>query len=454
MTSEVTKLDIEPRVPVTEAARQEGWVSAALAQAGKLQEGVALPSEVRERVAQARGVWSKVLFPTPRLEAWKYTNTESISKGPFVVSAGPANDAGAVELFEQGVIKGFDTSSIVVFVDGVFSSKYSTIVSEAGVEVTRLSEGTQATRRVGDLGQHCEEPFAALATALISDCVCISVRRGHVARTPIQIIHIATNAMHGGVVTPRVRVDAAENSRVTVVESHVGAQSTRYLSLPMVELCAEQGAVIDYYKVQAESEAAYHVAGVTATQAKDSEIRTHLFAFGGALVRNNAQALLQGAGAQALLNGLSLLPQNQHVDNATSIHHIEPHAESREHFKGIYGDSSKGVFSGTITVEKIAQKTNAFQSNQALLLSSDASIESRPQLKIWADDVKCTHGATVGQLDADALFYLRSRGISQQDARAFLVHAFASEVLSSVSVAPVKERVEQMITQKLSAVLT
>jgi Fe-S cluster assembly protein SufD len=221
----------------------------------------------------------------------------------------------------------------------------------------------------------------------------------------------------------------------------------------MAELVAEPGAFIDYYKMQVESEDAFHVAGVTASQARNSEIRTHLFEFGGALVRNNAQVLLKGSGAQAVLNGLSLLRDSQHIDNATLIHHIEPHAESREHFKGIYGGSSKGVFSGTITVDKIAQKTNAFQSNQALLLSTDASIESRPQLKIWADDVKCTHGATIGQLDADALFYLRSRGIGRQEAQAFLVHAFASEVLLSVNVASLKQHVEEIISQKLQQVL-
>jgi Fe-S cluster assembly protein SufD len=150
-----------------------------------------------------------------------------------------------------------------------------------------------------------------------------------------------------------------------------------------------------------------------------------------------------------VLNGLSLLAGKQHVDNSTLIHHIEPSAESREHFKGIYAGESRGVFSGTITVEKIAQKTNAFQSNQALLLSPDAGIESRPQLKIWADDVKCTHGATVGQLDPDAMFYLQSRGISKEAAKAFLVHAFASEVLTSVQVTAVKEHVESLISNRL-----
>jgi Fe-S cluster assembly protein SufD len=244
-------------------------------------------------------------------------------------------------------------------------------------------------------------------------------------------------------------VKAEANARVCVVESHIGSEGVRYLALPMVELTAEQGAFLDYYKVQDESTSAYHVTGLTATQSRDAEARAHIFSFGAALARNNAQTLLNGAGSQATLNGLSLLRGNQHVDNATLIHHIEPHAESREHFKGIYAGSSRGVFSGTITVEKIAQKTNAFQSNQALLLSTDASIESRPQLKIWADDVKCTHGATVGQLDADALFYLRSRGIGIKDAKAFLVRAFAGEVLSSVNLPQLKERLDAVVSERL-----
>jgi Fe-S cluster assembly protein SufD len=193
------------------------------------------------------------------------------------------------------------------------------------------------------------------------------------------------------------------------------------------------------------------VSTTTVDQGRDATVRTHIFSFGGALVRNNAQVALKGSASNAVLNGLSVLSGSQHVDNTTLIHHIEPSAESREHFKGIYADESRGVFSGTITVEKIAQKTNAFQSNQALLLSPSASIETRPQLKIWADDVKCTHGATVGQLDADALFYLRSRGIDRDIARNFLIHAFASEVLTSVENVKVREYVEGVLSGVLGS---
>ncbi|MFN4896185.1 MAG: Fe-S cluster assembly protein SufD [Pseudomonadota bacterium] len=435
------------------AASSTSWVVAALAQAGAMQDrDQKLPVEVRRSVSEARTVWSKVLFPTPRVEGWKYTNTDVIAKGPFVLAAAQPIDGDLSALIEKGVIRGYERSSLLVFIDGAFSPEYSSLVVEPGVEVTRLREGGQSAVRVGSLGQHHEESFAALATALLSDCVVVRVQSGCSAQVPVQIVHVVTANAEGAVVTPRVFVEAGENARVTVVESHVGAPGVRYLSLPIAELTAEQGALIDYYKVQTESEKAFHVAGVTATQARNAQVRSQIFSFGGALVRNNAQSLLKGAGAQTLLNGLSLLAGSQHVDNTTLIHHIEPHAESREHFKGIYGGASKGVFSGTITVEKIAQKTNAFQSNQALLLSSDATIDSRPQLKIWADDVKCTHGATVGQLDAEALFYLRSRGIGREDAKAFLVHAFASEVLTEVSSSQVKQHIEQLITAKLQVI--
>lgn len=432
------------------------WASIAIEEARKAHSlHKLLPATVLDRIAEARAVWSRVLFPTPKLEAWKYTNTDSIARGQFVCAATrmPLNDneSEAARLLSRSVVPGFESVNRIVFVDGVFSAQLSDLVRESGVTVSRLLDGTAGLEAIGALQQHREDPFSALATALMSDCISVSVSAGHDAQVPLQALHITTSEAAGTVMTPRIFVEAGDNSRVTIVEAHIGAADVCYLTLPMVELVAGAGAYIDYYKIQTESLEAFHVTGLKAVQSRDAQIRTHLFSFGGSLVRNNAQSLLKGSGSQTVLNGLSVLGGNQHADNATLIHHIEPHAESREHFKGIYSDSSKGVFSGTITVEKIAQKTNAFQSNQALLLSSDASIESRPQLKIWADDVKCTHGATVGQLDANALFYLRSRGIGEQEARALLVHAFASEVLSSVNSIPVKGHIEKLISEKLGA---
>lgn len=423
------------------------WVERAL-QTAEGARGALKTSSLTNLIAEARGVWGKLLFPTQKLEDWKYTNPDSIAQGPYELAIGGDVSPIARELLSRARVTNLGACSEVVFLDGVYSADLSRLEPVAGVTIARASE---TLAPIGSLGLHTQESFAALATALFSDCVSITVKKGSVVEAPIHVVHITTSTSEGRVSTPRLRIDAEEASQVTVVESHVGAQGVRYLSLPVGELVASKGAVVDYYRIQLESEAASHVSGLSVEQHRDAVARAHIFSFGGALVRNNAHMVLNGAGAQSVINGLSLLSDGQHVDNTTTIYHREPNTESREHFKGIYAKESRGVFSGTIVVDKIAQKTNAFQSNQALLLSPNASIDSRPQLKIWADDVKCTHGATVGQLDADAMFYLQSRGISKDDARAFLVHAFASEVLTSVQCAPVKEYVEAAISERLEA---
>lgn len=432
-------------------ANPASWVDEALAEAQRRQS-TSLPKESLARIAEARKVWGKLLFPTPKLESWKYTNPENVARGPFHC-AEPAKPGDTDTLMRAANIEGLGAANRLVFVDGLFSENLSSMNRRAGLVVERLREGAKA-HLLGSLGVHNVEPFAALATALMSDCVCVSVAKNTRVEESIHIVHMTTAAAEEQVVTPRILVAAEEASEVTIIESHIGEHGVRYLSLPMAEIVAASGAVVDHYRIQNESRQAYHISNLTVEQGKDATVRTHVFSFGGALVRNNAEVRLKGSGAQAVLNGLSLLSGSQHVDNTTLIHHIEPSAESREHFKGVYADQSRGVFSGTITVEKVAQKTNAFQSNQALLLSPDASIETRPQLKIWADDVKCTHGATVGQLDSEAMFYLQSRGISREEARAFLIHAFASEVLTSVKVLAVREFVEATLSQKLEGSLS
>ena len=420
----------------------QSWASAALAEVKKRQGSLAALSPL---IAAAEGVFSKVLFPTPRMEAWKYTNTEAIAKGSYTPVSVEGVELSA-EALKPFLVEGL-TAHTLVFVDGVYSSDLSTQGELAGAHVARMSE--EAVEGIGTLAPHNEDPFAALSTALLTDGVAIVVPKGAVVSTPIHIVYVATAKSSGCVVAPRLFVQAAENSQVTIVESHVTTGGENYLSLPVAEILAADNAIVDHYKYQHEAVSAHHVSNTIVSQGRSGNVSTHIFSFGGALVRNNVTANLKGSGANAVLNGLSVLSGTQHVDNTTEIHHIEPSIESREHFKGIYADASRGVFSGTITVDQIAQKTNAFQSNQALLLSPNASIETRPQLKIWADDVKCTHGATVGQLDQDALFYLRSRGIGREEARNFLIHAFASEVLSTVKVPALKEYVEAAITDKL-----
>lgn len=425
----------------------QGWVAAALEEAKKRQSANPALSSLAQLFQDAEGVWSKVLFPTPRLEAWKYTNTEEIAKGAFALAPQQATALSPKDI--EAILPADLKAHNLVFVDGVFAPTLSTQGSPTGARITRIAEGAEGA--IGSLAPHKEDAFAALATTLVCDGVSIAVGRSKVVTTPIHIVHVATGASAYRVVTPRLFIEAAEASQVTIIESYLSTGAGKYLSLPVAEVIAHDGAVVDYYKCQLEDVQAWHVSNLLVSQGRSGAVSAHIFSFGGGLVRNNVTTSLKGSGATTTLNGLSVLNGTQHVDNSTVIHHIEPTIESREHFKGIYADASRGVFSGTIIVDQIAQKTNAFQSNQALLLSPNASIETRPQLKIWADDVKCTHGATVGQLDEDAMFYLRSRGIGKDEARNFLVHAFASEVVTGVKVPALKEYVEAQITKKLGA---
>jgi len=421
------------------------WVVLALAEATKRRSLMASMGQLAGLIAEGESVWGKVLFPSPRIESWKYTNTDPIAKGSFSLSPQVPGEVSA-EAIAPSLIPSLDAHHMV-FVDGVFVPLLSSKVDSKGVTVSRVVEG--GARGLGSLAAHETDPFAALATALLTDGVAICIERNAVIAKPIHIVNVSTVQNSSCVVTPRLYIEAGESAQVTVIESHVTVGGERYLSLPVAEIVAADGAIVDYYKFQNEARSASHISNTIISQGRSGNVSTHIFSFGGGLVRNNVSALLKGSAAQAVLNGLTVVSGDQHVDNSTLIHHIEPSIESRELFKGIYADTSRGVFSGTITVDQIAQKTNAFQSNQALLLSPNASIETRPQLKIWADDVKCTHGATVGQLDQEAMFYLRSRGIGEDEARNFLIHAFASEVLCTVRVAALKEYVETHITATL-----
>jgi Fe-S cluster assembly protein SufD len=339
----------------------------------------------------------------------------------------------------------------------VFSQPLSSVNLPAGVEFFTTAQITSGEHEdlaalVGSTGGHRSAEFAALATALMSEVVCLRVKAGVVTQGPIYLLYVTTQESTGSVQVPRVLAVVGENANLSVVESFVSIGAERYLSIPIVEAFVAEGGYFDHVKIQAEHESASHMSHMTVEQRRSSTSSAHIFSFGGSLVRNSVDVELLGSGCHGVVNGLSLLVGDQHVDNTTNIHHVEPSSESRELFKGVYSDQSRGVFSGTIVVESEAQKTNAFQSNQSLLLSPNASIETRPQLKISADDVKCTHGATIGQLDNEALFYLRSRGIDQETARHFLVRAFVSEVLTTVKCEGTRQRVAELISAKLGAV--
>jgi Fe-S cluster assembly protein SufD len=264
---------------------------------------------------------------------------------------------------------------------------------------------------------------------------------------PVHLLFIASAAAPS-VAQPRNLIVAGEDSRVTLIESYVTLNEGEYFTNAVTEIVAGKNAVVEHYKLERESEQAYHVAGIHVRQERDSRYTSHNVAAGGRLVRNDIRVALDGEGAECTLNGLTLARGRQHVDNHTRIDHFKPRGTSHEWYKGVFDGNSRGVFSGLVRVHPDAQKTDAQLTNNNLLLSDGAEADSRPQLEIYADDVKCAHGSTVGQLDPDALFYLRSRAVDEALARNMLIYGFASDILTRMNLAPVRAQLEDQLSQR------
>jgi Fe-S cluster assembly protein SufD len=428
------------------------WVAGVLDSA-QAQRGEWQSSALTTLVASAEKSWGKVLFPSTRIESWKYTSVESIASSDFKA---PSPDPTVTLADIDGFIVKALNPYLLVLVNGYFQPNLSTKEFPEGVSVLssrELANGKNEVKaaRIGASHAHLNNPFVALATALMTECLSISVDREVKVDRPIQIISVVSKGGSEAVILPRLMVEVSELAELDIIESHVTLGASSYLTIPVVESFVAESGRLRSTKIELDNDDAYHVAHNVTEQGRASCTRALVFSFGGRLVRNSGDIELKGSGCEATINGLSVLNGVQHVDNTTAIHHIEPACESRELFKGIYAGESKGVFSGTIVVESEAQKTNAFQSNQTVLLSPTASVDTRPQLKIWADDVKCTHGATVGQLDEMAMFYLRSRGIDKEEAKRCLVKAFASEVVSSIECDVLEGYVGDLLTSKLES---
>lgn len=412
---------------------------------------------LRERRSRAYESLSQTGLPLPSSEAWKYTDITPLAK----LALRPA--AGVAAFSAEKLREYFDAelpAERLVFINGHYVASLSQLSSQAGVRVHTLAAlfgGGPDTAKdrdalqahFGTLTSLDEQPFAALNTSCMHDGVAVFVDPGAEQRAPLACIFLAAPELQDAVTTPRVIVVVGANARASVAEYYIGSDSSRYFTNAVTELVVGENATVEHCKVQRESLAAYHVAALSARVAAQATVTSHTFSFGSTLARNEIRAVVAGTGARCVLNGLTVLNAEQHVDNDTLLDHAQPHCDSSELFKGIYAARSSGVFSGTIIVRPDAQKTNAYQRNQSLLLSSDAKIETRPQLKIWADDVKCTHGATVGQLDEEALFYIRSRGVNSTEARNMLIHAFASDVIGQVGDVNLRTMLESWLHRKL-----
>ncbi len=387
-------------------------------------------------------------FPTTRHEDWRFTNISPIADTAFE-AAGPMPTAAQVasHLFPDA------NAHVAVIAAGAFSAELSSLDGlPQGVTVGSLAEairgGGDAVRALATIGTG-DHPFTWLNTGLFTDGVFIHVPAGVIVDRPVHV-HVASDAGTTPVAThPRILIVAGENSQVTIIESYGGPEGQKYFTNTVTEASVAAGAIVHHVKVQRESRKAFHVAGTFARLDRGSVFASHSISLGGAIVRNDISAVLDGEGGEATLNGLYIADGDRLVDNHTVIDHAKAHCPSHELYKGVMGGKARAVFNGKIFVRQDAQKTNAKQTNKALLLSDDAQINTKPQLEIFADDVKCTHGAAIGQLDEDALFYLRARGIGRHAARDLLIRAFAGEVIDQVTPESIRPRLEQLMLDSL-----
>ena len=395
--------------------------------------------------------------PTTRLEAWRFTNVAPIASTAFALAA-PAEREAAKADTAPHALPGIGAG--LLFVNGRHVALASDVSAlPAGVEVLSLADvlASEANETRAAVEAHLasgagieNEAFTALNTALLHDGAVVRVPANTVVEQPIQLLFV-TSPPPGGepVMThPRVLLVVGENAQVRVVESYGGGDSV-YLTNTITEVVAGPSAVVDHYKLVREGPSGYHIGAMHVRLGRAANFSSHAVTLGGAIVRNDAQALLDGEGVECTLNGLYLANGRRLVDNHTTIHHAQPHCSSHELYKGILDGEARAVFNGKIIVAIDAQKTDAKQTNKALLLSEDAQINTKPELEIFADDVKCTHGATVGQLDEDALFYLRARGLGPEQARSVLIHAFAGDLLNHIAIEPIRDQLDDLLLAQL-----
>jgi Fe-S cluster assembly protein SufD len=351
-----------------------------------------------------------------------------------------------------------DAPHRLVFVNGRFSEPLSrTAGLPAGVRFGSLAEGLRSSaaavqRHFGAQADIDARPFAALNSAFVADGGYVAIGDGVILETPLQLmfVSVAPAAQPGTMSHPRTLIVLGTRSQSQIVETYVGLSGQTYLTNAVTEVVLGDDAKLDHYKVQEESVDAFHVASMHVQTGRASAFSSHSFALGGKLVRNDVVATLAGEGSECTLNGLYLADGDRLVDNHTTIDHAQAHCPSHEIYKGILGGTARAVFNGKIIVREDAQKTDAKQTNRALLLSDGATINTKPQLEIFADDVKCTHGAAIGQLDEDALFYLRTRGFTFQEARDMLIHAFAGDILDRVKIEPLRAALESELYTQLA----
>jgi len=393
-------------------------------------------------------------LPTLQDEDWRFTNVAPIEKMTLAPVSKPPHHGVTEKVLSQFPFTALAGGQLV-FVNGQFAPELSSLARlPEGVKVMNLAAAlaTEPTLVEPHLCRHAHtdtNAFTALNTAFFQDGAFIYVPAGQAVAEPIHLRYISTAKDHGTTAHPRNLIVAERNSRVTVIESYVSLGDAAYFTNSVTELVAGDNAVVEHLKFQDENQQAFHLATVAVHCGSASNVVTHSIALGAKLSRTNIYATLAGEGVECILNGLYLTRGEQLADHYMIVDHAQPHGASHEYFNGILADKSKGVFHGRILVRAGAQKTDAKQTNKNLLLSDSATADTKPQLEIYADDVKCTHGATIGQLNDESIFYLRARAIPREKARRMLIHAFAGEIIDRVRCLAVRQELDRLVWDRL-----
>ena len=415
---------------------------------------VQAPSWVQQLREAGKARFDALGFPTTKQEAWRFTSVAALAEKPFELAHAARRTPTLAEI--QPYVLG--DGPRLVFVNGFLARSLSTPVSNDfrldGLAQALVDSPELVRQHLGKYAAFADRPFAALNTAFVHDGAFVHVPAKTTIDKPIQLLFLTTPARGARLVAhPRNLIVVEREAGATVVETYAALNDGGdgvYWTNAVTEVVAGDGARVDCYRVQRESDRAYHVAVTDVHQGRDSTVNVHAVAFGAALARHDLRGTLAGPGGYLILNGLYLLAGEQHADHHTAIDHAAPHCESHEYFNGVLDDRSRGVFNGRIIVRPGAQKTDSKQTNNNLLLSRDAHADSQPQLEIYADDVKCTHGSTVGPLDPKALFYLESRGIGEAEARRLMTYGFAAEILNRMDIAPLRAQLDQIVRARLA----
>ena len=395
-------------------------------------------------------------FPKLSDEDWRFTNTAPIAKLPFQPAREIAANGAENKVLKEAAFAKL-AGNRLVFVNGFFCAKLSSLKPvSGGVRIENLAaalakDSALIEKHLGKYAHTSNNTFAALNQAFFTDGAFIFVPEGVKVAEPVQLIYISSAKNSGETILPRNLVIAEANSKLTVVESYISTGNVAYFTNAVTEIFAGNNAAVEHIKLQDEAANAFHIATIAGEFGRASNVTVHSFALGAKLSRTNIRTKLAGEGLECILNGLYLTKDEQLADHHMIVEHAQPHCASHEYFNGILDDKSKGVFHGRILVREIAQKTDAKQTNKNLLLSDNATADTKPQLEIYADDVKCTHGATIGQLNDESIFYLRSRGIGTDTARQMLIHAFAGEIIERIKCEPAREVIDKLVWDRLEA---